>query len=186
MKERLKFAISLAFLVAGVLPVFSQNESSNINLRFSIPEIAVMDVEPDFNNIEFSVIASADPGGQPEIEQVSGESVWINYSSAIRNKGNKRAINAQLTNNTLPEGISFYIQASAASPFGSANQGISAGKVQISSEPRPIITGIGSCFTGDGMNMGHELRYVLEITDFNKIESKPDQVFTVLYTITDN
>ena len=63
--------------------------------------------------------------------------------------------------------------------------GTSAGKVKISEEPRPIITGIGSCFTGDGVNMGHELTYSVEITDFNKVRSETDKVFTVVYTITD-
>jgi len=186
MKAQLKYGIILAILLSGILPAFSQNESSNINVRFSIPEIAVMDVEPEYNNIEFSVSASSDPGGEPVVEQVSGESIWINYSSAIRENGNKRSINAQLVDDNLPSGISFYIEASAASPFGSANQGVSSGKVQISGDPRPIITGIGSCFTGDGVTMGHELRYFVEITDFDKLESNNDQVFTVMYTITDN
>ncbi|HPF52858.1 MAG TPA: hypothetical protein PK335_14855 [Draconibacterium sp.] len=186
MKIQIKYVLCLAMLVFEILPVFSQNESGSINVRFSIPEIAVMDIEPDYNNIEFSVSASADPGGEPALKQISGESVWINYSSAIRKNGNKRSINAQVTDNSLPEGISFYIEASAASPFGSRNQGVSTGKVKITQEPRPIITGIGSCFTGDGVNMGHELRYFVEITDFEKIESKTDQVFTVMYTITDN
>jgi len=186
MKIQIKYALCLAILVFGVSPAFSQNESGSINVRFSIPEVAVISVEPNYNNIEFSVSASADPGGEPVVEQVSGESVWINYSSAIRKNGNKRSINAQLTDNSLPDGISFYIEASAASLFGSVNQGISTGKVKITKEPRPIISGIGSCFTGDGVYMGHELRYFVEITDFKKIESKADQVFTVMYTITDN
>ena len=166
MKKRVKNIINLAILLIIALPAFPQTESGNINVRFSIPEIAVMDVEPDYNNIEFSVAASANPGGEPVVEQISGESVWINYSSAIGRNGNKRSINAQLVENSLPEGISLYVEASSASPFGSANQGVSVGKVKISGEPRPIITGIGSCFTGDGVNAGHEIRYFVEITDF--------------------
>ena len=186
MKIHLKYLIILAILIGRTLPALSQNESDNINVRFSIPEIAVMDIEPAYNNIEFSVSASSNPGGEPVVEQISGESIWINYSSAINTNGNKRSINAQLLDNSLPSGISFYVEASAASPFGSINQGASTGKVKISSTPRPIISGIGSCFTGDGVNKGHEIKYFLEITDFDKIESKNNQVFTVMYTITDN
>ena len=173
----------IALLIA--VPVFSQSESI-VNVRFSVPEIAVVDIEPELNNIAFSVDASSDPGGKPVVQQVSGEPIWINYSSAIRKNGNKRSITAQISDSDVPDGISFYIDASPATAFGSTNQGISAGKVLISTMPKPIITGIGSCYTGDGVNMGHEIKYSIDISDFTKIETVGDQVFTVLYTITDN
>jgi len=184
MRIQLKY-IGLIFLLMGTIPLYSQTQDGSVNVRFSVPEIAVVDIEPAYNNIEFSVTASASPGGEPVVKQVSGESIWLNYSSAIRGNGNKRSINAQLAGSNIPDGISFFIEASAPSALGSANQGTSAGKVKISEEPRPIITGIGSCFTGDGVNMGHELTYSVEITDFNKVRSETDQVFTVVYTITD-
>ncbi len=186
MNKGLKITLIIVIALWLAKPAFSQSDNANINVRFSVPEIAVVDIEPDYNNIEFSVNASASPGGEPVVENVSNESVWINYSSAIRLTGNKRMINVQISDNDVPPGISFYIEASAASGLGSANQGISTGKVRVTHEPRPIITGIGSCYTGDGVNMGHELHYFLEISDFTKIESAANQVFTVMYTITDN
>ncbi len=185
MRIKLKY-ISLIFILMGAIPLFAQNQDGSVNVRFSVPEIAVLDVEPEHNNIEFSVVASVSPGGEPEVKQLSGESIWLNYSSAIRGNGNTRSINAQLAGNSIPDGISFFIEASAPSALGSVNQGTSAGRVEISEEPRPIVTGIGSCFTGDGVNMGHELTYSVEITDFEKVKSESNQVFTVVYTITDN
>lgn len=175
------------FVALGfVVPVHAQWNSGNLNVRFSVPEIAVVDIEPELSNIEFRLAAPGVAGGEPVVQHVSNESVWINYTSAIRRNGNRRSINAQISEGTIPDGISFYVEASFASAFGSINQGSPVGRVHITSQPHPIITGIGSCFTGEGVGKGHELKYFLEISDFSQMKSIEDQVFTVLYTITDN
>ncbi|QIA09783.1 hypothetical protein [Draconibacterium halophilum] len=181
-----KAVLVLAFVCMHTLPLMAQWGNGNINVRFSVPEIAILDIEPDIGNVEFSINAASGPGGAPEVVNKSNESIWINYSSAIRENGNTRSIKAEISEGVIPKGISFFIEASSASAFGSKNQGSSAGKVKVASAPRPIITGIGSCFTGDGVNMGHHLKYFLEISDFTQIEAMGDYEFTVLYTITDN
>jgi len=181
-----KPVLVLAFVCMHTLPLMAQWDNSSINVRFSVPEIAVLDIEPNIGNVEFSINAASEPGGEPEVVNKSNESIWINYSSAIRKNENTRSIKAEISEGVIPKGISFFIEASPASAFGSKNQGSSAGKVKIAGAPKPIITGIGSCFTGDGVNMGHELKYVLEISDFTQIDAIGDHEFTVLYTITDN
>ncbi len=186
MKRFRKNIVLTTFVLMQTFPVFSQLNDKAVNVRFTVPEIAVVDIEPALNNVEFAISASDQPGAEPVVEQLSEESLWINYSSAIRPNSNKRKIVAQISEGEIPAGIAFFIEASAATPFGSANQGNSLGRVQMTKDPRPIISGIGSCYTGDGVNMGHELKYSIEITDFSKIESAGDQVFTVMYTISDN
>lgn len=186
MKNYLKYAMPVFVALGFVVPVHAQWNSGNLNVRFSVPEIAVVDIEPELSNIEFRLAAPGVAGGEPVVQHVYNESVWINYTSAIRQNGNRRSINAQVSEGTIPDGISFYVQASVPSVFGSTSQGNPVGKVQIGRQPHPIITGIGSCFTGDGVGKGHELTYFLEISDFNQIKSIENQVFTVLYTITDN
>ncbi|WP_147384013.1 hypothetical protein [Maribellus luteus] len=186
MKSCIKHIMTVFVALGFAVAAQAQWNSGNINVRFSVPEIAIVDIEPELGYIEFSVNAPDIAGGEPVVEHVSNESVWINYTSAIRRNGNRRSINAQISEGTIPDGISFYVEASFASAFGSINQGNPVGRVQITNQPHPIITGIGSCFTGDGVGKGHELKYFLEISDFSQMKSIEDQVFTVLYTITDN
>ena len=174
----------IAFVFA--FSVFAQGPYENVNVRFSIPEVAMIDIEPGSSIVEFEIEASSVPGGEPVVRKLTNDNIWINYSSAIRQQGNKRSINVQISNGSVPDGTAFYIEASPSSAFGSANQGISAGRVNVLRNPRPIITNIGNCFTGDGVNNGHELRYFLEISDFNKLQSAVNEVFTVMYTITEN
>lgn len=165
-------------------PGFSQWDKANINVRFTVPEIAIVDIEPKINKLEFNLQPSSEAGGEPEMKQKNGESLWINYSSAVN--VNTRTIKAEIAQGAIPNGLSLFLEASPPSVFGSKNQGISTGRTNITYEPKPIISGIGSCFTGDGINMGHELKYSLEITDFSKIQSIGSEEFTILYTITDN
>lgn len=182
----IKYVIAIVVILISGWTAKAQWNSGNINVRFSLPEIAMINIEPEFGNVEFTIAAPGSAGGEPAVEHVSNESLWINYTSAILKNGNRRSINAQISEGNVPEGVSLYIEASVASAFGSANQGNPGGKVQVTSQPRPIISGIGSCFTGDGIGRGHEIQYFLEISDFERIKSIENQVFTVLYTITDN
>lgn len=188
MKNKLKawmIVAAVMFLTAG--PAFSQWEKGQVNVRFSVPEIAIVDIEPGGGDkIVFSVEPATEPGGEPVVKQKRGGSIWLNYSSALRPGGPTRSINAQIAQGSVPEGLSLILEASAPSVFGSANQGQSTGRVVVTEQPKPIISGIGNCFTGDGINKGHELKYSLEITDFSKIETIKAEEFTILYTITDN
>jgi len=186
MKNHIKYLLTAFVVLIFGCSVKAQWNSSNVNVRFSVPEIAVVDVEPDLSDIEFNLNAPGLAGGEPTVQNVTGESIWLNYTSAVRKNGNHRSINAQISEGNIPEGISFYVEASVPSAFGSQNQGTPVGKVRITDQPHPIITGIGSCFTGDGVGKGHELKYYLEVSDFDQIKSIENQVFTVLYTITDN
>jgi len=186
MVRYIKYVIVIVVVMASGMSANAQWNSGNINVRFSLPEIAVLDIEPELGSIVFNITAPEVAGGEPIVEQVSNETIWINYSSAIVRNGNRRSINAQVSQGSIPDGISFYIEASTASSVGSENQGHSVGRIQVTNQPRPIISGIGSCFTGVGIGKGHEIQYFLEVSDFDQIKSVDNQVFTVLYTITDN
>ena len=80
------------------------------------------------------------------------------------------------------------VEASGASGTGKGDLGLSSGVVTLSNQPTEIISNIGSCYTGKGVNNGHLLKYKLE---FDKSSVGNSQLFqtetslNVIYTLTD-
>ncbi|HKI90250.1 MAG TPA: hypothetical protein VKA38_14575 [Draconibacterium sp.] len=166
---------------------YSQWDSGQINVHLSLPEVTLVDIEPGLNNsINFSVSPALNGGDSPTIQNTSNETLWINYTSALPDGQNTRSINAEISQGTLPEGISLYLEASPFSGTGDGQLGISAGKTELTNAPSPIITDIGSCYTGDGVSNGHQLTFSIQISDYSKIYAADNQNYVVLYTITDN
>ncbi|MCD6355338.1 MAG: hypothetical protein J7L95_07300 [Prolixibacteraceae bacterium] len=180
----LVFALFLSMLTNKA---FSQWEEGSASVNLSLPEIALVDIEPDGNNnIYFSITPSSESGGRPVVQENANETLSLNYTSALASTQNSRSIVAEITRGNVPEGVLFYLEAATYSGIGRGQMGQPAGKIELSSQPRPIITGIGSCFTGDGVSNGHILHFSIEIADYSKIYSVDESNITVLYTITDN
>ncbi len=166
---------------------FSQWEEGQISVHLSIPEIALVDIEPEANNsIDFTIIPSAESGSSSQMHKSTNESLWINYSSALANPQNTRKIVAEISQGVLPKGILLFLQASQYSGVGDGKLGHSTGKIELTNQPKPIITNIGSCYTGDGINNGHLLTFSIEITNYSKVYAMEESDFNILYTITDN
>jgi len=192
LNKKEKMSSKIIFLILATHILFNnvargQGDEERINVGVTIPEVAIMDIEYQTNSsLEFEVLPSAEAGSEPVVQQTNSEKLWINYSSATTTTGSNRSIVAQITDGTLPEGISLYVEASPYSGTGKGETGVSAGKTLIGNAPRPIITSIGSCYTGDGINNGHSLNFSLDINNMEKVTAMEPSEFTILYTITDN
>jgi len=167
---------------------FAQWEEGELNVSFSIPPIALVDIEPAVDNsIHFTVVPSTESGASPQIRKTSsGESLWINYSCALQNAQNSRSIVAEISGGVLPDGVSLNVEASGYQGSGNGQFGQPTGKVALSSQPQAIITNVGNCFTGDGQNNGHLLTFSIEVSDYAKISTADEASFTILYTLSDN
>lgn len=165
----------------------AQWEEGQINVLFSVPEIALVDIEPSINNsVHFTVVPSAESGNSPEVQETVDQPLWINYSSSMSGTGNSRKIVAEISNGRLPAGVELFLEASDYSGNGDGNTGYPLGKVSLNTQPKPIITGIGNCYTGNGSNNGHALTFSLNIANYAEIRANQETEFTILYTITDN
>ncbi len=166
---------------------YSQWESAQINAHLSLPEVALIDIEPGINNdIHFVVNPDSESGGSPSIQETTGNDLWINYTSALPPTQNSRSVTAEISQGNFPEGIILYVEASVYSGSGEGQFGQPTGKTVISNQPRPIISNIGNCYTGNGISNGHLLSFSIEIEDYGKIQTMGDSEFTIIYTITDN
>jgi len=162
-------------------------EDGELSVSFSLPPVALIDIEPDIdNNIVFSVIAPSESGTEPQIQEISGESLWINYSSALSNPQTSRSIVAEISTGALPDGVVLNVEASEYDGAGDGQFGVSAGKISLNNQPQAIINNVGNCFTGDGTANGHMLTFSIEVADFSQIYSGEEYTCTILYTISDN
>lgn len=180
----------IAVFVLGLLhanTARAQHDEKSINVAFSIPEVALIDIEYlGSQTIEFELLPSAETGGSPVVIQRTNQELWINYSSALGRFSQHRSIVAQVTDGNLPQGLDLYVNAADYSGNGDGHTGMSAGKVKLSTDPRPVVTGIGSAYTGNGIGNGHRLNFEIDISQMEKVMANESIDFTILYTLTDN
>lgn len=177
----------LGFHFWGLSAAAQWNAEKELEVSFTIPPIALLDIEPAINNaIYFSVSPSIESGASPQIQNVSNETLWLNYSSALSSIHGSRKIVAQITGGKLPDGFKLNVEAAQYRGNGKGTMGHSAGKVALTNQPQAIISEVGNCYTGDGEGNGHSLTFSIEVNDYSKISSDDETAFTILYTISDN
>ena len=176
------FLYSLCFFS---LSINAQSDTDTHDIDFEIPEISLMDIEPNRNTISLSLDAPTE-AGSPLTATSDGidNSKWINYSSSLAPAALTKNITAQITGGTLPSGISLSLQASAYAGTGAGVTGTSTGTITLSNAAQSIITGIGGAYTGNGSGNGHQLTYTLTITDHDALDFDESTTIEVSFTIT--
>ena len=93
-----------------------------------------------------------------------------------------KSVTAEITSGAISEGLQIQLQAGAYSGTGGGNPGIPAGNMILTNIPQVLISNIGTCNTGIGVNVGHQLTYTLSISDYNSVKSSSSTV-NILFTI---
>lgn len=184
-KYSIKYGVVMALLLWST-SLFAQEQTSS-DVSFSIPEVALIDIEPSINNtIYFEIGTATESGTKPVISNAINETLWINYTSA-QNSNGARSISAGISSGSVPSGIDIYVRASAYSGIGEGVKfGNRTGRKKLVNNPRKIITSIRNCCTGDGIGNGHLLTFTMEISKLEDINSVSNANFVVTYTLTDN
>ena len=121
-----------------------------------------------------------------DVSQVRNEELWINYTTSRKSNGASRSVQVAM-DGTVPAGIQIKLSASArAAGEGGGVFGAPAGALTLGASPQTLISGIGGCFTGNGVNSGHQLVFTLEVTDYALIEQVQDANLLLTYTLVDN
>ena len=95
-------------------------------------------------------------------------------------------VTVQLTSRTVPAGIDLRVtpQTFSGAPVGQVGTP-SATPVSITGTGVPVISGIGSGYTGDGTSNGSELIYSLNVDDWTTVEPGTVTGLEITYTLTD-
>ncbi len=171
----------------------AQDENdANTLLSIDIPEVAILDLEASSGtNISLIVDVPDEAGTMIDLTAARDSSIWLNYSSVRGRPGEpNRSVYAKITSGSVPSGLRLRVKPLAYSGSGDGDLGVPAGnngKV-LNSNDRRIIKNIKTCYTGDGVNNGHQLVYLLEFRNnqYNRIDFDDSGSLSIMYTISDN
>ena len=140
-----------------------------------------MDIEPTASkNLTLSLVAPTEAG--TTFADVTNSTLWLNYTT-IKTATTQYKVSVSMS--PVVSGFDLKVVAGAASgAFGTA--GSPQSLVTLSGTAQTLINAIGSCYTGDGSNKGHNLTYTLSpsSTNFgNMVGGGTATSTTITYTI---
>ena len=147
--------LSYAGLMITFLPVVLKAQNS-VSLSIS-------------NNVAMTFIPPIRTGNP--FEPVTDNSKWLNYNITVTPPAPTVSITARIESGMIPQGVEIQIQAGSYQGSGGGSPGIPAGLITLSSIPQVIISNIGTCNTGSGPNVGHQLTYRMNITNYSAAQA---------------
>jgi len=167
---------------------YSQGSIAAHDVNISMPKVALLKLVSNNTGDLLIDLVAPDKAGNNLVSENFDNIFWVNYSSVLNKTNQKRKIVAVMKTQ-LPKGIKLKVQAYNSTGGGVGDLGQPTDEVTLSNNPADIITGIGSCYTGKGVEKGHFLRYSLEFDktseDYALISSKSFRL-NIIYTLTDD
>ncbi|MBN1648361.1 MAG: hypothetical protein JW874_10025 [Spirochaetales bacterium] len=173
------FTVTLVMAVMAVMS-YADNDSASHDINITVSEVVIMEL----NNSGSISLTTQSPGAGNAGQSVVGESdnsKRLFYTSLVPAL-TSRTITAQIDSALTLPGLALEL---TASPAG-GNEGAGAGTITLSTSAQNIVTGIGSCATGNTGSDGAGLTYELVITDSEALEvDATGETVTVTLTLTD-
>lgn len=190
-KPDLTFILCAAALATSARFSAQDTNTDNHTITISVPEVALVDIEPAATkNITLGFTAPTE-AGNPVVANAANNTLWLNYSSIKSVADPTRNVSVRL--NALIPGIDIRVTAAAATGAGGGTLGVPAAQLTLSAADQTLISGIGSAYTGNGANNGHNLTYSLApgsgpggVAAYADLQATATTVATVTYTISDN
>jgi hypothetical protein len=175
--------LTSVFLFFSFWGFAQRTTSSTIPVNLTLPEVALLDIEPNNSAVAIHLPAPTIVGEFiKKTENLNAK--WLNYTSAVT-IGKYRNITVQIEYGGVPAGTKIGVMASSASG-GSGAMGSSNGWVMLSNAPQRIVNSIGGAFTGNGANAGHPLSYFLEVTEVSNLNFDASGTLGLVFTLIDN
>lgn len=157
--------------------------NNNVGLSLTLPEIALLDIEPNNSVVSISLPTPSEAGLLNKKAE-NPNAKWLNYTSAVKS-GKYRNVTVQIEYGNVPAGTRLSMMASSG-VGGRGVLGFSNGQITLSSTPQKIINLIGGAYTGNGANAGHPLSYFLEVTEVSDLNFDASGTLGLVFTLIDN
>lgn len=198
MKNVNKFLFALALGAVSFGANAQDDADDDHQVTVEIPSVALLDLHSTGTNTNVALVAAKTSGAQFEaglpvdFSNITNSEIWLNYSSLVAAPSGapgavvtpSRNVTVGITgSNNLPTGVVLKVSAAAAPTTNAGGTlGTPGGAaVTLSTTAVNLITGIGSAYTGDGANQGHNLTYT---ADFTNNTSNYAALYTATYTVT--
>lgn len=160
-----------------------RGNSVDIPITVSIPEVALVDFKGSKRLITIDSPINVQTSVEQKITSSTNDNTWLNYSSIVP-EGVSNYISVYISNGNLPPATFISLIIGDDVSEGNGATGNPRGEITLSRYPQNIITDIGSCYTGRGINKGHQLFFSLlrENPDIVQGENN-DYSISVTYTI---
>ncbi len=150
--------VGAAFLLTTNVMAQDTGEAGEA-VTYSLPAMKILDIEGTAPSLTFAAPAEAGTAVEPVTDNAS----WLNYTSVIAT-GTTNKVTCVLSGTAVPTSTVLKVTAAAHAGTGNGTYGTTANQVTLSTSAVDVITGIGSCWTGDGNLNGHQLTYEWSIT----------------------
>mgnify|MGYP000664833028 CR=1 FL=1 len=176
------------FSLLSLCSILMYGQTDYLDVNITLPQIALLDIEPNNSTIELKAEAPSSPGDELNTGQGVDDSKWINYTSTSSLSSTSKKVVVQIIQGEIPSGMEVRV---IADNFSGSNGdgvfGISSGSIVLSTTPKAIISNIGGAFTGDKKNNGHKLTFSLHIINYELMnELNNSNILLVSYTLMDN
>lgn len=194
-KLTLTIASFLLFFGISFSTYAADNNTDSHTLGIGITSHAMLKIVSTGSNgtsISLTPNAPTAAGDGIDFADVINTDLWLNYSTIMSHTDQTFSISAEITTSDIPSGISLFVNAATASGdsrrgtlgTGQGNKDLS---VTSPGNGAVVISGIGSCHTGVGVNKGSNLTYTAQFddaTDNYAALVQNDYSATITYTIT--
>lgn len=172
------FNILLLCLLSSVNMQGQERNKVEMPVVLSIPDIALVNLA-GADKITFST-----GRGVGQVITPSTPKTWINYSSIV-NGNSTNNIYVSLLSGNLPVEVAINLEVGPDVGAGAGKTGRPSRKITLSPYAQEIISGIGSCYTGRGVEKGHQLTYSWRwLAPFNTDHVTNNIEVSVFYTLT--
>ena len=186
--QNLFIAAALLFATTAINAQDSKEDSHTVTI--GIPEVALLDIESTTTNaISLNATAPTEAGDKVVFNQTNSD-LWINYSSIVGKKST-REVSVQITGGDVPNGLELSVVAKEDAKKGEGTTGSAVKDPIVLNDKKAatIIEGVGSAYTGNGANKGHNLTYkIAQSSDedaYSKLSFEESTTLTITYTLSD-
>ena len=188
MKKLAVITVFALILAASTNLSAQDSHTASHNVTLSIPQVILLDIEGG-SAITLSADAPTEAGEALTFStNATNSSLWLNYSSIAPSASATRKVTAKL-DNAVPSGMTLSVTAGSYEGSGLGTKGTTAGQQTLTATATDVITGIGSCYTQNGANKGHQLTYSLALSASNDAAYSAlvegNTTLSVTYTIVD-
>ncbi|MDQ0592571.1 hypothetical protein QFZ37_000940 [Chryseobacterium ginsenosidimutans] len=129
-KQNFSFSLSLLALAISAHLSAQDTNTDNHTITISVPEVALVDIEPAATkNITLGFTAPTE-AGQPIVANAANNTLWLNYSSIKSVADPTRNVSVKL--NAIIPGIDIHVTAAAATGSGGGTLGTPAAQLTLS------------------------------------------------------